>query len=95
MGQDEGNSGEMDALRKALLDKIAGGAYAFSADEGRVSVVLRGLLKRKEKRGEYYCPCRVLSGDPEEDRKIICPCAYMADDIRRAGICQCGLFVRR
>ena len=53
--------------------------------------VLRALLKQKEKFGEIYCPCRVLTGDKEKDKKIICPC----EPVRKGGRCICGLFENR
>ena len=84
----------IETLKAELAEKMKDTPYVFLDDEKRVNTVLMGLVKRRETKGEYYCPCRVVSGDPDRDRKIICPCAFMADDIERDGKCFCSLFVK-
>lgn len=59
-----------------------------------VERIINGLLKNEERKGEKYCPCRVLSGNKEEDSRKICPCAYHKEEIERDGICYCGLFTK-
>ena len=59
-----------------------------------VEVVVDGLLAREEKLGARYCPCRRVTGDKEEDKKIICPCVYHKDEIEKDGHCHCNLFVK-
>lgn len=59
-----------------------------------LDVLLEGLLRNEEKYGYRYCPCRVVSGDPEKDKKIICPCWYHLLEIEKMGRCWCGLFVK-
>ncbi|MBD3359944.1 MAG: hypothetical protein GF365_04535 [Candidatus Buchananbacteria bacterium] len=58
---------------------------------------LKGLA---ESMGKYlkegqqcYCPCRVLSNNPEADRKIICPCYLYMGEIEIWGRCHCSLYV--
>jgi ferredoxin-thioredoxin reductase catalytic subunit len=74
--------------------------YAKSAglklnpDKNIVTAIVIGLVKNKLKYGEPYCPCRVVTGDPEEDKKIICPCVYHKEEIKRWGHCLCRLFVK-
>jgi nitrite reductase/ring-hydroxylating ferredoxin subunit len=42
-----------------------------------------------------YCPCRVRTGDPKEDAKIICPCIpFYLEDFTSMQKCWCGLFIR-
>ncbi len=67
--------------------------YALNPDGELVERVVRGLVKRKEKAGEYYCPCRMTTGKPEADRKIICPCDYHEEELREKGICHCRLLI--
>jgi len=45
--------------------------------------------------GDVYCPCRVRTGDPKEDAKIVCPCipVYL-DEFNAMRKCWCGLFIR-
>jgi ferredoxin-thioredoxin reductase catalytic chain len=52
------------------------------------------LAKRKEEFGEFYCPCRRITGDKEADKKIICPCVYHLDEVKRDGHCLCNLYVK-
>ena len=48
-----------------------------------------------ERDGDVYCPCRMRTGDPKEDLKIICPCIpFYADQFAAMQKCWCGLFIR-
>lgn len=66
----------------------------LNPDKEKVSEVIKGLLKKKEKYGEIYCPCRLVSGNKEKNREIICPCVYHRGEIELQGHCLCYLFVR-
>jgi len=59
-----------------------------------VERIVRGLLEREEKLGFKFCPCRRVTGNQEEDKKIICPCAYHKEEIQRLGHCLCNLFLK-
>ena len=48
----------------------------LNPDKKIVETVIKGLLKNKELKGEIYCPCRIVTGNKEKDKKIICPCVY-------------------
>ncbi|MFW5858320.1 MAG: ferredoxin-thioredoxin reductase catalytic domain-containing protein [Planctomycetota bacterium] len=85
---------EAQAIKKRLDAYLAGTPYTYSPDKEAVARVLNGMARRKEKQGEAYCPCRIVTGEPEADRKIICPCVYHEDEIARDGHCHCRLFVR-
>lgn len=69
--------------------------YRFNPDSAAVEVIIKGLTIRKIKTGYAYCPCRVVTGNVENDAKIICPCIYHEEEIRKHGICHCGLFVSK
>jgi len=56
--------------------------------------IIKGLFENKKKYGQKYCPCRRVTGNPEEDKKIICPCIYHCQEIEKLGHCVCGLFVK-
>ena len=64
----------------------------LNPDAERVNEVAKGLAVRQEKFGKRYCPCRIITGDAEEDRKIICPCVYSEEEVREHGMCHCKLF---
>lgn len=50
------------------------------------------LEENKRLYQRQICPCFEMSGDPELDRKLICPCTFCQEDIEEKGTCHCGLF---
>ena len=42
--------------------------------------------------GKRYCPCFEPSGDKELDKKMMCPCEFIEDEIAEYGTCHCALF---
>jgi len=69
--------------------------YFFSRDKERVSDLLDGLLTNKERYGYMVCPCRLSSGNRENDKDIICPCVYRTQDVAEFGSCYCNLYVSK
>jgi ferredoxin-thioredoxin reductase catalytic subunit len=69
--------------------------WRLNDDQDKLAVVIRGLLRNKERFGERYCPCRIRSGDSGRDRDIICPCIFHRDEIEQDGQCHCNLFFRK
>jgi ferredoxin-thioredoxin reductase catalytic subunit len=67
--------------------------YFFCNDRSWVDGLLEGLLANKERYGYMCCPCRLASGDREQDADIICPCAYREPDVAQYGTCYCNLYV--
>jgi len=57
--------------------------------EGVVGALAQSVLDS----GYSYCPCRDRSGDPQQDRALICPCDFHQDELLRDGHCKCVLFV--
>ncbi len=39
-----------------------------------------------------FCPCFEPSSDPELNKKMMCPCEYVEDEIKEYGTCHCALF---
>ncbi len=69
--------------------------YRFNDDEEFVAEVLEAEIEILDEAGDVYCPCRVRTGDPKEDVKIVCPCIpFYADQFAKLRKCWCGLFVR-
>lgn len=81
----------MQSLRKIQEPK----GYFFNKDEEMVLALMESLLANKERYGCMVCPCRLASGDREQDKDIVCPCAYREEDVRDYGSCYCGLYVSR
>lgn len=91
----------MEITDKEVQDLIAEyEAYAktkgFKLNPNRkiVENIVRALLKKEKEYGARYCPCRVMTGDPEQDQKTICPCIFKERELRDQGFCHCSLFVR-
>ena len=82
-------------IRTHLQDFIEHSQYRFNPDSSAVDVIMKGLTMRKIKTGYAYCPCRVVTGNVEEDAKIICPWIYHEEEIQKHGICHCRLFVSK
>ena len=69
--------------------------YYFNKDRERTFELLEALITNKERYGYMGCPCRLVSGDRENDKDIICPCVYSVPDIEEFGSCYCNLYVSK
>ncbi|MBN2488163.1 MAG: ferredoxin:thioredoxin reductase [Methanosarcinaceae archaeon] len=89
---------EHEELKQQIFERTSKYAekagYKLNPDKEILDIVVEGLATNKEKYGKQYCPCRIVTGDEEQDRKIICPCAYHKDEIEKNGMCHCVLFFR-
>ncbi len=59
--------------------------------------VAMGLARNKLIYGKRYCPCFIVQGETEEERKKadnrICPCKPALEvEIPQDGVCHCGIF---
>jgi len=68
--------------------------FRLNPDKETVRRIAEGILRNKELHGNHYCPCRRVTGDKNEDKKIICPCIYHKEEVESNGRCMCGLFVK-
>ena len=85
----------MDAEKLyAMLKKVQEPqGYYFNVDRERTFELLEALIKNKERYGYMACPCRLASGDRDNDKDIICPCVYRTPDVEEYGSCYCALYV--
>ncbi len=67
--------------------------FFFNNDREKVNELIEALIINKERYGYMVCPCRLASGEREEDRDIICPCEYRDADVKEFGSCYCSLYV--
>ena len=68
--------------------------YKFNTETDFVDEVLASELEILERDGDIYCPCRVRTGDPKQDAKIVCPCIpFYRDGFAAIRKCWCGLFI--
>ena len=85
----------IEALIKKYEEHAQAEGFLLNPDRKRVENIVRALLKKEATLGAKYCPCRVTTGDVEEDKKIICPCIYHKDEVKDMGHCLCWLFVEK
>ena len=69
--------------------------FFFSTDREHVFELFEALLLNKERYGYMCCPCRLASGDRDNDKDIICPCEYRDEDVKEFGSCYCNLYVSK
>jgi ferredoxin-thioredoxin reductase catalytic subunit len=91
------SGGDVEAWRREITERArkhaAESACRLNPDKRIVDALIEGLVKRKAKAGDFYCPCRVVTGNPETDRRNVCPCVTHEEEIAETGKCHCGLFV--
>ena len=78
-------------LKKAQEPK----GFYFSNDKEMVFSLIQGLLDNKDRYGYMCCPCRLASGEREQDQDIMCPCIYREADVEKYGSCYCNLYVSK
>lgn len=69
--------------------------YRFNTEAEFTDEVLTSEIEILGQTGDVYCPCRIRTGDPKEDVRIICPCIpFYRDQFAAIRKCWCGLFIR-
>jgi ferredoxin-thioredoxin reductase catalytic chain len=86
---------EVEKLYETLKKIQEPKGYFFNKDKKSVIELLENLLVNKGRYGYMSCPCRLASGDRENDKDILCPCVYREADIREYGSCYCNLYVTK
>ncbi len=70
--------------------------FKLNDDKEIVETLAEGVLKNRKKHGLGYCPCRLTTGNAEEDLKLVCPCNFKVQKTwKEKGECWCSLFIRR
>ncbi len=68
--------------------------FKLNPDTKAVERLINGLFENEKKHGERYCPCRRITGNLEEDKLKICPCAWHKEEIAKDGHCCCRLYFK-
>ena len=89
--ESEGNIEEVIKGYQEYADK---NGFKLNPDREVVERLAKGLLEDEKKYGQRYCPCRRATGNLEEDKPKICPCAWSREEIEKQGHCLCGLFIK-
>jgi ferredoxin-thioredoxin reductase catalytic subunit/rubredoxin len=89
----EVNYDEVDNYYQNLKKRVESSGYHLNADVEFTKALLKSIIINKRRYGYGACPCRLASGDKEEDLDIICPCDYRDPDLDEYDACYCGLYV--
>ncbi|MEA3341414.1 MAG: ferredoxin-thioredoxin reductase catalytic domain-containing protein [Chloroflexota bacterium] len=84
---------KVDKLYETLKRWATSTGYNLNPDEEFTRELVEGLLVNRQRYSYQSCPCRLASGDKQEDRDIICPCDYRDPDLLEWGACYCALYV--
>ena len=85
---------EIEKIIKEYEERARENGFRLNPDRKVTERIIEGLLENEKKYGQKYCPCRRVSGNSEEDKSKICPCAWHREEIEKNGRCLCGLFVK-
>lgn len=85
----------VDRLLAQLDADARKGGYFLNPDNSFTRELVEGLLANEARYGHRACPCRLASGDRNEDLDIICPCDYRDADLEDFGACYCALYVSK
>ena len=86
---------DVERLHRKLHEEATSGGYHLNPDEKTTRELVEGLLVNEQRYGYRACPCRLASGEKEEDLDIVCPCDYRDPDITEYGACYCSLYVSK
>jgi len=86
-------AGDIDARYEKLGREGERSGYHLNPDRAVTRELVEGLLINERRYGYQACPCRLASGNREEDLDIICPCDYRDPDLTEYDACYCGLYV--
>ncbi len=84
----------IDDLKAYMGPFAASLGYKFNTEGWFVDEVLASEIEILDATGDVYCPCRMRTGDPKEDARIVCPCIPF-HNVQFAAMrkCWCGLFI--
>jgi ferredoxin-thioredoxin reductase catalytic subunit len=86
---------QIDDLYQKLKRQAETAGYHLNPDVEFTKELIKGILINEKRYGYWACPCRLASGDKEQDLDIICPCDYRDADLNEFGACYCALYVSK
>ena len=84
---------ETEALLSELAADATSSGYFLNPDAAFTRDLAAGLAANQRRYGYPSCPCRLASGEIDQDRDIVCPCDYRDPDLSDYGACYCALYV--
>ncbi len=74
-------------LYDRLNEEAEAAGYHLNPDREFTMMLVEGLLTNRDRYGYMLCPCRMGTGEREDDRDIICPCDYRDIDLNEYDQC--------
>ena len=90
---DEPTAAEVDSYYLKVKKDTESSGYNLNPDVEFTKELLKSILININRYGHGACPCRLASGDKQDDLDIICPCDYRDPDLVDYGTCYCGLYI--
>jgi ferredoxin-thioredoxin reductase catalytic subunit len=87
------SASEIDRLHERLSGEAEAGGYHLNPDVEFAKWLVKSLILSERRYGYRACPCRLASGNRQEDLDIICPCDYRDPDLSEYDACYCALYV--
>lgn len=84
---------ELEKFYQQVKKDVEAHGYHLNRDAEFTKYLLKNILLNENRYGYGACPCRLASGNKEEDLDIICPCDYRDPDLTDYNTCYCGLYV--
>jgi ferredoxin-thioredoxin reductase catalytic subunit len=84
---------EVQILYEKLKNEAETSGYHLNPDIESAKYLVKSLIVNEKRYGYWACPCRLASGNKDEDLDIICPCDYRDADLDEHDSCYCALYV--
>lgn len=84
---------EINKLYERLNLEAESAGYHLNPDVEFTKNLIKGMIVNERRYGYWACPCRLASGDKQDDLDIICPCDYRDPDLNDYDACYCALYV--
>ena len=89
----EPSDNDVDLYYKKVKEEVESSGYNLNNDIEFTKGLLKSILINNARYGYGACPCRLASGERNEDLDIICPCDYRDPDLNEYGACYCALYI--
>ena len=93
MNEQEVPIAEIDKLYERLFREAEDSGYHLNPDVEFTKQLIKSLVINERRYGYRACPCRLASGEKQDDLDIICPCDYRDPDLNEYDACYCALYV--
>jgi ferredoxin-thioredoxin reductase catalytic subunit len=93
MSEQEVATAEINRLYEGLDKEAEAAGYHLNPDVEFTKALVKSLIMNERRYGYRACPCRLASGEQQDDLDIICPCDYRDPDLNDYDACYCALYV--